>query len=111
MGKRVAKLYLELSHALADLDDPPMCSQPVYRDWFFPEGFIPKKGISSASYLAEQKAVELSAVRICVSCPVRELCAEYAIAARESFGVWGGTTPATRNAIYAEANKSAKSSI
>jgi hypothetical protein len=109
MSKKVAKLYLKLSHALADLEDPPMCSEPVYRDWFFPEGFIPQKGISSASYLAQQKVVELSAVRICSSCPVKLLCAEYAIAAKESFGVWGGTTPATRSAIYAEANKSAKS--
>jgi hypothetical protein len=110
MGKRVAKLYLELSHALADLDDPPMCSQPVYRDWFFPEGFIPQKGVSSASYLAQQKAIEMAAVRICHSCPVKALCAEYAIVAKEAFGCWGGTTPATRSAIYAEANKSAKSS-
>jgi hypothetical protein len=105
MGKKVAKLYLELSHALANLEEPPMCSQPVYRDWFFPEGFIPKKGISSAAYLAQQKAMELSAVRICISCPVREMCADYAIAAKEAFGVWGATTPTSRSAIYGSASK------
>jgi len=106
MSKKVTKLYLKLSHALADLEEPPMCSQPVYRDWFFPEGFIPQKGISSAAYLAQHKAMELSAVRICLSCPVREMCADYAIAAKEGFGVWGATTPSSRNAIYEATSKS-----
>jgi hypothetical protein len=105
MSKKVSKLYLKLSHALADLEEPPMCSEPVYRDWFFSEGFIPKKGISSAAYLAQQKAMELSAVRICISCPVRELCADYAIAAKEAFGVWGATTPSSRTAIYGATSK------
>ena len=110
MSKKAQKLYLELSNAVAELDDPPMCSLPVYRDWFFPEGFIPQKGISSAAYLAQQKAMEMAAVRICLSCPVKALCAEYAVVAQEMHGCWGATTPASRKAIYAEANKSAKSS-
>jgi WhiB family redox-sensing transcriptional regulator len=105
MSKKVQNLYLELSHAVADLPDPPMCSEPVYRDWFFPEGFIPIKGKSSAAYLAEQKAMQLSAVRICLSCPVRALCAEYAITAGEPFGIWGATTPENRKTIASSANK------
>jgi hypothetical protein len=105
MSKKIQNLYLELSNAVADLPDPPMCSEPVYREWFFPEGFIPQKGVSTAAYLAQQKAMQLSAVRICMSCPVRALCAEYAITAAEPFGVWGATTPENRKTIYAQSNR------
>jgi hypothetical protein len=105
MSKKIQNLYLELSNAVADLTDPPLCSEPVYRDWFFPEGFIPQKGVSSASYLAQQKAMQLSAVRICLSCPIKALCAEYAIVAQEQFGIWGATTPENRKAIYGQPNR------
>jgi len=107
MSKKIQNLYLQLSNAIADLEDPPMCSLPVYRDWFFNDGFIPRKGISSAAYLAEQKAMELSAVRICLGCPVKALCAEYAVVAEEMYGCWGGTTPASRKTISAEASRNA----
>lgn len=36
---------------------------------------------------------EARAKQICRRCPVREPCSSYAIAAGESFGVWGATTP------------------
>jgi hypothetical protein len=107
MSKKIQNLYLELSNAVADLPDPPMCSEPVYRDWFFPEGFIPQKGVSTAAYLAQQKAMELSAVRICLSCPIKALCASYAVVAGEMHGIWGGTTPASRKAISSEASRNA----
>jgi hypothetical protein len=105
MSKKIQNLYLELSNAVADLEDPPMCSQEVYRDWFYPEGFHTQKGVSNALLLAQQKAMELSAVRICLSCPIKDLCAEFAITAQEEHGIWGGTTPTTRKAIYAKANR------
>jgi WhiB family redox-sensing transcriptional regulator len=41
-------------------------------------------------------AQQAAAVEACSWCPVRVLCAEYAIAAGERDGVWGGTTPADR---------------
>jgi WhiB family redox-sensing transcriptional regulator len=31
-----------------------------------------------------------AAKKICLSCDVREECLEYAIAAREQYGIWGG---------------------
>jgi WhiB family redox-sensing transcriptional regulator len=41
-----------------------------------------------------------SAKRVCASCPVRLECADYAIRAREPFGVWGGLSEDDREAIY-----------
>ena len=36
------------------------------------------------------------AVTICGSCAVREQCLDYALSARERYGVWGGTTERER---------------
>jgi len=41
-----------------------------------------------------------SAKRVCASCPVRLECADYAIRAREPYGVWGGLSEDDREAIY-----------
>ncbi len=37
---------------------------------------------------------------ICATCPVRLECADYAIRAREPYGVWGGLTEEDREHIY-----------
>lgn len=42
-----------------------------------------------------------SAKAVCASCSVRIECADYAIRAREPYGVWGGLTEEDREAIYA----------
>ena len=39
------------------------------------------------------------ALRICAGCPVRDECLEWALAARASFGVWGGTTEQDRRRL------------
>jgi WhiB family transcriptional regulator, redox-sensing transcriptional regulator len=41
-----------------------------------------------------------SAKRVCAGCSVRMECADYAIRAREPFGVWGGLTEEEREVIY-----------
>lgn len=41
-----------------------------------------------------------SAKRVCASCPVRLECADYAIRAREPYGVWGGLSEEDRENIY-----------
>jgi WhiB family redox-sensing transcriptional regulator len=38
---------------------------------------------------------------VCARCPVRLECADYAIRAREPYGVWGGLTEEDRERIYA----------
>jgi len=42
-----------------------------------------------------------AAKSVCASCPVRIECADYAIRAREPYGVWGGLTEEDRESIYA----------
>jgi len=44
---------------------------------------------------------ETMAQSICAGCPVRRACADYAIRAREPYGVWGGLTEGQRQVIYA----------
>lgn len=41
-----------------------------------------------------------AAKAICAGCSVRTLCADYAVRAREPYGVWGGLTEEDREAIY-----------
>ena len=41
------------------------------------------------------------AKRICAGCAVRIECADYAIRAREPYGVWGGLSEEEREVIYA----------
>ncbi len=42
-----------------------------------------------------------AAKTVCAGCPVRLKCADYAIRAREPYGVWGGLTEEEREVIYA----------
>jgi len=72
----------------------------VSRDWrdfaacrdLPPDSFFPVAVPGTAAY-AEQSA---EAVKACGTCPVRLPCRDYAVSAREAWGVWGGTSPAER---------------
>ena len=44
---------------------------------------------------------EVAAKTVCFGCAVRVECADYAIRAREPYGVWGGLTEGEREDIYA----------
>ncbi len=48
-----------------------------------------------------RRSRDLAAKAVCASCPVRIECADYAVRAREPYGVWGGLTEEEREAIYA----------
>lgn len=61
------------------------CDPP---DLFFPVG---KTG-GDALVIAEAKA-------ICADCPVRQACLDYALDAREDFGIWGGLTEIERRPL------------
>ncbi len=39
------------------------------------------------------------ALRICRGCPVQEECLDYALSARERYGIWGGTTARERRRL------------
>jgi WhiB family redox-sensing transcriptional regulator len=42
---------------------------------------------------------ELTAIKICNSCPVKQACLDHALSVPEIFGVWGGMTEEQRHKI------------
>jgi WhiB family redox-sensing transcriptional regulator len=56
-------------------------------DVFFPEDYLTKDMKERAAQTAKA---------LCDSCPVKMQCFEYAIVAKERFGVWAGTLPGER---------------
>lgn len=81
-------------HALAevirqDWRDDALCPQ-VSIDEFHVE-----QGIGSTEQINFAK-------QICGLCPVQAECLDYALAANEQIGVWGGTTPKARQRLRAE---------
>ena len=53
-----------------------------------PDTFFPEKGGSTRE-----------AKRICVDCPVRDECLEFALANDERFGIWGGLSERERRRL------------
>jgi WhiB family redox-sensing transcriptional regulator len=50
-------------------------------------------------YTAERKLMVQTAQTICQRCPIVNQCGEYAVLAQETYGVWGGLTPADRERL------------
>lgn len=48
---------------------------------------------------AQKNAREAVAKAICVRCPVRAECLEYALGVRENHGIWGGLNEMERRAV------------
>lgn len=46
-----------------------------------------------------------SAKRVCVTCPVRLECLEYALANGERYGIWGGLTERERTRLRRQASQ------
>ena len=61
--------------------------------------FHPGRGESTA----EAKAV-------CAACSVRDACLDYALAAGEKFGIWGGKSERERRAIRRQRNAARRAS-
>jgi hypothetical protein len=99
MGKKIQESYLKLSHAIADLPGGPQCANPDYSEMFFVEPIFDDGHMSMAQMQRKLRQDEIDAKLICDFCPVKTLCAEYAILAHEPFGIWGATTPAERKLI------------
>jgi WhiB family redox-sensing transcriptional regulator len=59
----------------------------------FPEIFYPEGPEHVRRY------DERTAKSICNACPVRELCLDYALVAKEDFGIFGGLTPQERRLL------------
>ncbi|SDP46338.1 Transcription factor WhiB [Klenkia soli] len=75
------------AHLAAQLETyAPVACQVRPDTWWFPE-----RGGSSEPQTA--------AIHLCAACPVTTACLDYALAADERFGIWGGTTPTQRTTL------------
>lgn len=82
---RAERPYRQLGAALDALEGPTPCAEPGASGGWLVER---RKGTR-----LEQEAVAAAvaeAVAGCHRCPVLEECREYALAAKEAHGVWGG---------------------
>lgn len=62
------------------------------------KGIIPTKAFYIDQYTpTTQEVIELQ--QVCLECPVRTECLWTAINNKEKYGIWGGATPAHRDAI------------
>lgn len=58
------------------------------------------RGRNVELFFSEEPADIRAALRLCRSCPVQQPCYEAAMANREYFGVWGGTTERERRRVF-----------
>ena len=61
-----------------------------------PTVFFHPQNERGTSRLARDRAAK----RVCAACTVRLECADYAIRAREPYGVWGGLSEEERELVY-----------
>jgi WhiB family transcriptional regulator, redox-sensing transcriptional regulator len=66
------------------------------------------RGSDTSVFFPASEADATAAQAICATCPVAEACLEYAIATRQSDGVWGGLTPAERHRLVRRRQKAAR---
>jgi WhiB family redox-sensing transcriptional regulator len=60
------------------------------------------RGTDTEIFYPANAEEEAEALSICATCPVRAQCLDYAIRNRETYGIWGGTTPEQRRRIRRE---------
>ncbi len=84
----------------------PLAQVPVDEQWFWQERgscrhvdplifFHPQNERGSARVRRDRTAKQ-----VCAACSVRLDCADYAVRAREPYGVWGGLSEEERERIY-----------
>jgi WhiB family transcriptional regulator, redox-sensing transcriptional regulator len=72
-----------------DWRDQALCSDETVRtSLFFPVGVT-----GSAAVQIED------AKEVCVTCPARQACLEYAITTNQEYGIWGGTSEEERRVL------------
>jgi len=60
------------------------------------------RGTDTEIFFPANADEEAEALSICATCPVRAQCLDYAVRNRETYGIWGGTTPEQRRRIRRE---------
>jgi len=67
-----------------------------------PDVFFPRDDIQGRGYDVR------AAKRVCVGCPVRSQCLEFALTARLEYGVWGGLTETERRSLRRSRQRKAR---
>lgn len=85
----------------------PLAQVPDDAQWFWqdhascreadPLLFFHPQNERGSSRIRRDRAAKM----VCAACPVRMECADYAVRAREPYGVWGGLSEEDRERIYA----------
>lgn len=79
--RAAAPALVTLRQAIAEQPEPVPCTDPLSQEYFF----------------SKDRHIQVVMARRCeTECPVLKQCRNYALKARERFGVWGGTTEAER---------------
>jgi WhiB family redox-sensing transcriptional regulator len=60
------------------------------------------RGTDTEIFFPANADEEAEALSICATCPVRAQCLDYAVRNRETYGIWGGTTPEQRRRMRRE---------
>ena len=79
--------YAALTDKLNEVGEVPCRENP---DLFYPEDQFDENN---------KRIVTERAKALCQNCPAIYLCAEYAVKAREAFGIWGGLTYKERKSL------------
>lgn len=82
LSNKANKKFLELSKAIEEAGEVACQSFP---DLMYDE-----------AENIESKQTQTWIKQICRKCPVKDLCLDYAMAAKEEYGIWGGLTTKER---------------
>jgi WhiB family transcriptional regulator, redox-sensing transcriptional regulator len=97
MGEASHQAYIALQRG----DDVPDFADLLHRPKWWDSAAC--RGLDLAAWFPNRGDATKAAKAICASCPVREDCLEFALAAPESLaGIFAGTTPRDRRRIRAE---------
>jgi WhiB family redox-sensing transcriptional regulator len=66
------------------------------------------RGLDTELFFPGQGEPIEEAKAICAACSVRSQCADYALATRQRFGIWGGQTERDRRRIRAQRRAAAR---
>lgn len=82
----IERKYISLQEAIMENNGVECIDYP---ELFYPEGkdFVVRVDTARAKI-------------ICRDCPIIEICKDYAITARETYGIWGGLDPSERAQFY-----------
>lgn len=88
----IQKLYRNFNRLVQEVE-PPCTENP----WsFFPEDYQSENPeryrIDNDTYRVAVKVAK----KLCAQCPIRQECLEYAVEAKEEWGIWGGLTARER---------------